>query len=93
MIDTHCLKVVEKNPNMLVPYYIMAAYAYYVEDEPFISDAAYDKINKMLIEKWDVVQHVHKDLIDKDQLDAGTCLIQYPEIIKWAVKDLRKIYA
>ncbi len=33
-----CMDTIESNPNMLVPWYIMAAYAYYVEDDPLLSE-------------------------------------------------------
>ena len=90
MIDKHCLDIIEKNMNMLVPYYIMAAYSYYIEDDPIISDATYDQIGKWLLENYDIVEHQHKHLIDKEQLEAGTCLIQYPTIIKYALENLRE---
>ena len=90
MIDNHCLKIIENNMNMLVPYYIMTAYSYYVEDDPIVSDATYDQITKWLLEYYDVVDHYHKHLISKEQLEAGTCLIQYPSIIKYSLGDLRE---
>lgn len=90
MLDSHVSTVIEKNKNMLVPYYIMAAYSYYVQDDPIISDSLYDCIGKELLKNFDGVEHYHKHLLDIDQLSAGTCLIKYPEIIKGAVSDLRK---
>ena len=36
MLDNDCLDVVDNNPNMLVPWYIMAAYAYYEKDDPIL---------------------------------------------------------
>lgn len=90
MLDKYCEEVINDNINMLVPYYIMTAYAYYVEDDPIISDAYYDNLAKLLLKHYDEVEHQHKHLINTDQLKAGTCLIKYPSIIKGAVNDLRK---
>lgn len=88
ILDKYCLKIT-KNKNMLIPWYIMAAYAYYVNDDPIISDSLYDTLAKQILLEYDNIQHQHKHLIDKDQLEAGTCLIKYPSIIEGAVKELR----
>jgi hypothetical protein len=88
MLDSYCKKII-KNKNMLVPWYIMAAYAYYVNDDPIISDALYDSIAKQLLIHYDDINHHHKYLLTKEQLEAGTCLIKYPHIIEGAVKELK----
>jgi hypothetical protein len=90
LLDKDCFDTVDTNVNMLVPWYLMAAYAYYVEDDPILSDATYDNLVKKLLDRWDEVEHRHKPLIDRDQLLAGTFLGQYPSIIKGAVRDLRE---
>lgn len=90
VLDKDCYDSVDSNINMLVPWYIMAAYAYYVEDDPIITDAAYDRLVKKLIENWDEVEHYHKHHLSKEQLEAGTYLGEYPSIVRGAVRDLRK---
>ena len=35
-LDHQCLDVIDSNINMTVPWYLMAAYAYYVEDDPIL---------------------------------------------------------
>jgi hypothetical protein len=89
LLDVYCEKII-KNKNMMIPWYIMAAYAYYVNDDPIISDSLYDSLAKQLLLHYDEIQHHHKHLITKDQLEAGTCLIEYPSIIEGAVKELKK---
>ena len=69
----------------------MAAYAYYVEDDPILSDAVYDRLVTKIINNWDAIEHHHKHLLDFDQLKAGTYLGEYPSRVKGAVKELRKI--
>ena len=76
-----------KNP---IAKYLMCAYAYYVEDDPLISDAEFDELAKFIHKNWDAIDHPHKDLIIPNDLLAGTYLGEYPTIIPGAVKSYRK---
>ena len=38
MLDTKAQGFFDKNINLMVPWYLMAAYAYYKEDDPILSD-------------------------------------------------------
>jgi NAD-dependent DNA ligase len=69
----------------------MAAYAYYVEDDPILTDAQYDRLVKRMVENWDKIEHRHKSLISLDALKAGSYLGKYPSIVKGAVKQIRNI--
>ena len=72
---------------MIVPYYIMASYAYYELDSPFISDSLYDMMAKMFLEYYHLIEHRHKNMVTKDMLVAGSFFCDsYPEIVKDAVK-------
>lgn len=85
------IQIYDENPNMLIPYYLMHSYLYYVEDNPIVSDSEFDHICKMLLEKWDNVEHFHKHLINKDDLFAGTgYALEYPERVKYGAKHLLK---
>ena len=46
-----------KNP---IAKYLMCSYAYYVEDNPLISDEEFDSLAQWLLEHWDAVDHPHK---------------------------------
>jgi len=84
-------KIYDKNPNMLVPYYLMHSYLYYKEDNPIISDGEYDSICKRLHSEWDNVEHFHKHLIDKEMLIAGTgYTLEYPNRVIDAAKLLKE---
>jgi len=84
-------KIYDKNPNMLVPYYLMYSYLYYEEDSPIISDGEYDSICKRLHSEWDNVEHFHKHLIDKETLLAGTgYTLKYPNRVIDAAKLLKE---
>lgn len=90
LLDKECFDLIDTNINMLVPWYLMAAYAYYVEDDPILTDQMYDNIVKKLITHWDEIEHQHKHLLTLDSLKAGTYLGEYPSRVRGAVRDLRK---
>lgn len=91
-LDKECLDIIETNINMSVPWYIMAAYAYYVEDDPILSDSRFDRLAKAMLERWDEIEHFHKDCISTSDLEAGTYLGEYPSRVKGAVKNIREIH-
>lgn len=74
----------------MVPYYLMAAYAYYVEDDAIFSDGFFDNMAKTMLERWDEIEHFHKEYITKDDLEAGTFLGDYPSRVEGALKSLRE---
>ena len=90
MLDDHAAEIFAKNINMMVPYYLMASYAYYKEDDPIFTDAFYDTLAKNMLAQWDNITHYHKAVINKDALAAGSFLGEYPSIIEGALKSLRK---
>ena len=77
---------------MMVPWYLMAAYAYYVEDDPILTDSTFDKMAKRILHLWDEIEHFHKHLLNKDMLEAGTYIGEYPSRIKGALDDLRQSF-
>ena len=78
------------NSNMLVPYYLMLSYAYYVQDDPIVSDGFYDKLARKLLKEYDTIEHRHKHVISKGDLEAGSFLGEYPSIIEGALNNFRK---
>ena len=89
MFDKHCGDLIDDNLNMTVPWYLMSAYAYYVEDRPILSDSYFDRLAKKMIDNWDNIEHMHKEVISMDMLQAGTFLGEYPSRGKYALQDLR----
>ena len=75
-----------KNP---IAKYLMCAYAYYVEDRPLITDAEFDELSRYILANYDEIEHHHKFLVTKDDLEAGTYLGEYPERVKGAVRSYR----
>jgi len=90
--DLICLEIVDDNINMSVPWYLMASYAYYVQDNPLLSDSQFDRLARKMLEHWDKIDHMHKHLISVDDLKAGTYLGEYPKRIEGAIESMRSIH-
>ena len=90
LLNNYFYKQVKSNINLAVPLYLIAAYAYYIEDDSLISDDCFDWLAKLLKEHWEEITHRHKKHLTLDDLSAGTYLGEYPSIVKGAVSDLRK---
>jgi hypothetical protein len=91
-LDNECLDVIDTNPNMMVPWYLMASYAYYEEDAPILSDSMFDKLAKKLIDNWDTIEHQHKERLNLDMLYAGTYIGEYPSRVEGGLQQLREVY-
>jgi hypothetical protein len=90
LFDAYAQRLIDANINMTVPYYLMASYAYYVEDDPIFTDAFYDNLAKTILDNWDAITHWHKEHLSKDDLEAGSFLGDYPSIVQGALKSLRE---
>ena len=90
MLDNHASKIFAKNINMMVPWYLMASYAYYKEDNPIFSDSFFDEMGKTMLAVWDDIEHFHKHLITKDDLKAGSYLGEYPLRVKGGLESVRE---
>ena len=91
-IEKACMDTCDDSINMYVPWYMMAAYAYYVEDDPSLSDTMFDKMAKRMLELWDEIEHPHKKYLSEDMLKAGTFIGEYPSRIKGALDSVRDTY-
>lgn len=88
-IEKRFMQVCTANINMTVPWYLMAAYAYYVDDNPILEDNTFDKLAKRIAAQWDTIEHRHKSYLTKDMLEAGTFLGDYPPHVEGAVSNVR----
>ena len=91
-LDHIMQRAVAQMPDLGVPWYLMASYAYYWEDDPILSDAAFDQLGKDLLARWSEVRHWHKDLLSEDELRAGSCLLpkdKYPGVTVGGLQSLR----
>lgn len=85
-LDAKGRNLLEVNPNLLVPWFLMASYLYYHTNQSLLSDGYYDELSKELLSRWDQVEHRHKYLITKEDLIAGSLFTlkeeEYPEVCK-----------
>jgi|TARA_Y100000389_G_scaffold204831_1_gene259985 hypothetical protein len=91
-IEKACMDICDDSINMHIPWYLMAAYAYYVEDNPILEDKTFDMIAKRILNHWDEIEHFHKKCLSKDMLEAGTFLGEYPSRVKGALDNVRYAY-
>ena len=86
-------RIWETNPNMLIPYYLMFSYLYYEKNISLIDDAEFDGMCKTLLDKLDTLSHMHKHLVKKESLTAGTGYdIKYTNLIKDSAMRLRNTW-
>ena len=76
--DKLCLEVCRKNIERAGSWYVMASYAYYVEDDPIITDECFEKLAKMLLKAYPTLPKCITELIKEETLRAGTYLGEYP---------------
>ena len=88
LLDKYCLDLIDDNPNLMIPWYFIAAYGYYEKDEPLITDALFDRICKRMLKEWDTLEHRHKEYIEKDALEGGTFMGEYPSLVEGAYQEL-----
>ena len=91
-IEKACMDTCDDSINMYVPWYMMAAYAYYVEDDPILEDNVFDMLAKRMLEHWDEIEHPHKKYLSKDMLEAGTFIGEYPSRVKGALASVKDTY-
>ena len=86
-------RIWDKNPNMLIPYYLMFSYLYYEKNITLIDDTEFDQMCKTLLDKYDELKHMHKHLVKKESLTAGTGYdIKYTEMIKDSAMKLQRVW-
>lgn len=64
----------------LVKHFLLASFCYYHLDESPMTDDAFDKLCRRLLDRYDHIDHPHLQLISKDDLRAGSgYAIRYDE--------------
>lgn len=91
-LDKELCDATDTNVNLMVPWYLMASYAYYVEDDPILSDSTFDRLAKRIMENWEKIEHHHKDKLTLDMLKAGTYIGEYPSRVQGGLESLRGVY-
>ena len=66
---------------------------YYEKNISLIEDTEFDQMCKTLLEKYDEVEHMHKPLVKKENLTAGTGYdIKYTNLIKDSAMKLQRVW-
>lgn len=70
MLPAH---IVERmHPGQLLQHYLMASYCYYILHQSPMADSVFDRICMRLLAAFDGLEHQHKHLVSRDDLEAGT---------------------
>lgn len=91
-VEQNGIRTVDLSAVMLVPWVLMASYAYYQLSTPLVSDATYDEWTQRLTRVWWRIKHPHKVLITFGS-PCGVMLKEddYPEIVKGITKRLLEV--
>lgn len=92
ILDLQCLDSIDHNHNLMVPWYLMASYAYYEQDAPILSDSMFDKLAQKILKNWEKIEHLHKEYLNVEMLKAGTYIGEYPSRVEGGLESLRRIY-
>ena len=93
--DGVCKYVTGENPNALIPWFLMACYAYEILGDPIISDACFDEMSETMNMVFPALEHIHKPLIHwTEDTEKGSSLQvdwnSFPDRITHAVAWLHK---
>ena len=77
------------NPNSVISWILAGSYSYYILDEPILSDTVFDNMCKYVFNNWDKIEHQHKHLFTKEDMENGSLFMlkpdQYPLIVQVSV--------
>lgn len=88
-------RLVEENANRLVPFMLMAAYAYYHTDHEMVPDWLFDEWYARLKRTRWRIKHPHLHLINTRGAGSGGCVLgirKYPSIVIGALGHWRERY-
>ena len=72
-----------------VAMYLMAAYAYYIDDDPIMADYDFDVLAQTILDDYDHYSK-HPHCPTEDDLRAGTYLGEYPNIVRGALDTYKR---
>ncbi len=82
------------NPSSCISWWLSASYGYYIRYESLLSDEAFDKMSKYILDNYESLEHNHKHLVTKEMLVAGSGYnlkeSDYPLIVKVSTEDFIK---
>jgi len=87
--EAYMVKVIAKNRNMMIPYYIMCCYSYYRANHPLVRDRFFDRLALALSREFNYLDHYHKKFLTEEEVKAATFKGEYPSIMPSAVHSMR----
>lgn len=60
------------NKNTCFSWWLQCSFCYYIKNESLMSDEAFDKMSKWMLDNYDSITHIHKAIVTKDMLKAGS---------------------
>lgn len=85
---------VDSNPELAIPWWLLASYSYYHLNRSMMSDSLFDKLTAILktIPREIIDDHAHGYLITEDGLSVGSAFdikeTDYPTIVKFSAMDI-----
>jgi hypothetical protein len=68
-------------------WFLICSYAYHIKNNPLMSDEAFNKLCKFLLDNYVNLEHNLKNLVTYDMLKANSAknlsIADYPKTIKW----------
>ena len=86
VLDAEAFEKIAKLHDLLVPWYLISCYAYYHLGVAILSDAFFDALALQLHESYDVLDHPHRHLINKDSILVSGHHINTPTIAKFSAQ-------
>ena len=87
LLDEMCITILERCPNAVVPWWLIASYLYYHHDLSILSDSFYDGLAEHMLDNWDEIKHQNKYLITKEDLKTGSLFALKEEDYPFLTKD------
>ena len=83
------------NKSSCISWWLSASYAYYLRYESLLSDSAFDKMSKYILDNYESLEHNHKHLVTKEMLIAGSGYNlkeeDYPLIVRVSTEEFVKL--
>jgi hypothetical protein len=90
--DQEAREAFKNGKKNALSWFLIASYCYYCRYESILSDEVYDKMALYLLNNYDEIDHMHKHLVTKDMLQAGTAynlrMEDYPLRVRVIGEDL-----
>lgn len=71
-LDAYCREILQRAPQTVIPWFLMASWLYYHRHVAILSDGFYDWLAQTIAANWEFFTHRHKSLITRADLVAGS---------------------